>query len=105
MIYCIVQFLSLSSIILSLFNHCLFMVTVRLTQKYDGNYLVRVTADCLNQFGLTEPVHKLTLFHLFSVLKTWQLHSMSMDNASNCDGTAKYLLLYILTFQGMASHG
>ena len=33
-----------------------FMVVERLTQKNDGQYLAKVTADCLDQFGLTELV-------------------------------------------------
>jgi hypothetical protein len=33
-----------------------FMVVERLTQKHDGQYLAKVTADCLDQFGLAKLV-------------------------------------------------
>ncbi|KAF8495270.1 hypothetical protein F5888DRAFT_1794991 [Russula emetica] len=41
-----------------------FIIIERLTQKHDGEYLARATADCLNRFGLAELVR--TLFYLFS---------------------------------------
>jgi hypothetical protein len=40
-----------------------FIIIERLTQKHDGEYLARVTADCLNRFGLAELVRM--LFYLF----------------------------------------
>jgi hypothetical protein len=33
-----------------------FIVVERLTQKHDGEYLAKSTADCLDRFGLAELV-------------------------------------------------
>jgi hypothetical protein len=81
------------------------MVVKRLTQKHDGQYLAKVTADCLDWSGLAELVCLSFFIFYFAILSTLQVHSVCMDNASNCDGTAKHLPLYVPTFRGMASRG
>lgn len=82
------------------FNLSFILLTVaaRLTQKHDGLYLAKVTAECLERFGLGDLV--CTRGHLiyFVTLKIPQLHSVCMDNASNCDGTAKHLPDFLPVF-------
>ncbi|KAG1719942.1 uncharacterized protein EDB91DRAFT_1065166, partial [Suillus paluster] len=58
----------------------------RLTQSHTGSYLARVTADCLKRFGLEK-----------------KLHTLTMDNASNCDATAEHLVTLIDGFRGKLS--
>lgn len=84
-----------------------FVSFCRLTQKHDGQYLAEVTAACLERFGLATLVNllgSLTIYEPDSLCVS-KLHSMCMDNASNCDGTAKYLPVLIPTFRGMLSRG
>jgi hypothetical protein len=48
-----------------------FSPVVSLTEQHMGEYLAGVTADCIKRFGLENKVH-----------------TLAMDNASNCDATA-----------------
>ncbi|KAI6040769.1 hypothetical protein EDC04DRAFT_2566588, partial [Pisolithus marmoratus] len=58
----------------------------RLSQRHTGKHLAEVTADCLRQFNLEK-----------------KLHTITMDNATNCDVLANELAILIPEFHGSAS--
>jgi len=69
------------------FNLCvIFSPVVSLTERHMGEYLAGVTADCIKRFGLENKVH-----------------TLAMDNASNCDATAKHLEDLVESFHGQTS--
>lgn len=65
---------------------CSTLEFIRLTQSHTGEYLARVTVDCLERFGLEK-----------------KFHTITMDNASNCDSAADHMQKLIPSFQGKAS--
>ncbi|GBE89936.1 Putative AC transposase OS=Zea mays PE=2 SV=2 [Sparassis crispa] len=59
---------------------------VRLTERHTGLYLAQKVADCVKRFGLQK-----------------KLHTLCMDNASNCDATATELEPLVDSFRGAMS--
>ena len=83
-------------------------VYLRLSESHTGEYLAMVIANCLKRFGIDK---KVGLFYFLVVLVEikfflflfFQLHTICMDNASNCDATASELTKHIPTFRGALS--